>query len=154
VQRAKRTCAEPGCSALVDSGKCATHKRQAQRAQDDRRGSAYERGYDRRWEKARAAFLAQHPVCALCQLDGQVTPAWGVDHVIPHRGNPILFWLPGNWQPVCEPCHNAKRARENGLAPCGHGEAWVAIGVEMVCVRCGERRECVNSDTEKRGGWV
>jgi 5-methylcytosine-specific restriction protein A len=85
------------------------------RAEQDReRGSARQRGYDSRWEKARLAFLAEHPLCVTCEAKGIIEPATVVDHVIPHRGNVDLFWDPGNWQALCVACHNAKTKAEGG----------------------------------------
>jgi 5-methylcytosine-specific restriction enzyme A len=81
-------------------------------ALDRERPSAARRGYGPRWRRARAAFLAQHPLCATCRAHGRVVPATVVDHVVPHRGDQRLFWDESNWAPVCEPCHDAKTARE------------------------------------------
>ena len=78
----------------------------------DRRASAARRGYDRRWARARAAYLAVHPHCAGCARRGRRAPAAVVDHITPHRGDARLFWDEANWQPLCVPCHNAKSARE------------------------------------------
>ena len=51
--------------------------------------------------------------CALpCQAAGRVVPATVVDHVVPHRGDPVLFWDEGNWARLCKRCHDAKTARE------------------------------------------
>ncbi|WP_456297628.1 HNH endonuclease signature motif containing protein [Kineothrix alysoides] len=36
-----------------------------------------------------------------------------VDHVIPHRGDPILFWDKRNWQPLCKTCHDKKTWNED-----------------------------------------
>jgi 5-methylcytosine-specific restriction protein A len=55
---------------------------------DRQRPSAARRGYGPRWRRARAAFLARHPLCALCRAQGRVVPATVVDHVVPHRGDP------------------------------------------------------------------
>lgn len=69
------------------------------------------RMYGAAWRKARAAFLAEHPLCRMCGQLGQVTPATRVDHVIPHRGDVELFWLESNWQPLCQPCHDRHKQR-------------------------------------------
>ena len=79
---------------------------------DRQRPSAARRGYGPRWRRARAAFLAQHPLCAACRAQGRVVPATVVDHVVPHRGDQRLFWDESNWAPACKPCHDAQdRAR-------------------------------------------
>jgi 5-methylcytosine-specific restriction enzyme A len=82
------------------------------RALDGQRPSAARRGYGPRWRRARAAFLAQHPLCAACEARGHVVSATVVDHVVPHRGDQVLFWDKGNWAPACKDCHDAKTARE------------------------------------------
>jgi 5-methylcytosine-specific restriction protein A len=85
---------------------------EVKRALDRQRPSAARRGYGARWRRARAAFLAQHPLCAACRAQGRVMPATIVDHVVPHRGDERLFWDETNWAPACKPCHDAKTARE------------------------------------------
>jgi hypothetical protein len=66
---------------------------------DRQRPSAARRGYGRRWRKARAAFLAAHPLCAACWMQGRVVAATVVDHVMPHKGDARLFWDETNWAP-------------------------------------------------------
>jgi 5-methylcytosine-specific restriction protein A len=79
---------------------------------DRQRPSAARRGYGPRWRRARAAFLARHLLCATCQAQGRIVAATVIDHVVPHRGNPVLFWDEANWAAMCKPCHDAKTARE------------------------------------------
>ncbi|MCY1559408.1 hypothetical protein D9M68_964470 [compost metagenome] len=71
-----------------------------------------ERGYNYRWQKARATFLERNPLCRHCQAKGIVTVATDVDHIIPHRGNQQLFWDTSNWQPLCHSCHSVKTQAE------------------------------------------
>jgi 5-methylcytosine-specific restriction endonuclease McrA len=90
---------------------------------DDRRGTAASRGYGHKWRKVRLDYLAQHPLCVMCERLGQVTAATVVDHKEPHRGDQKLFWSRSNWQALCKPHHDAtKRAEEHR----GH-----AIGVDL-----------------------
>lgn len=71
-----------------------------------------------RWRKARARFLAEHPLCRYCEREGRVTAANVVDHIIPHKGDERLIWDRANWQPLCGPCHNGrKQSEERGTAP-------------------------------------
>lgn len=77
----------------------------------EQRGTAAERGYDHRWRKARAAHLAEHPLCVECLKVGSVTAATDVDHIVPHRGDSELFWKEGNLQSLCGMCHKRKTAR-------------------------------------------
>ncbi len=87
-------------------------KRERDKEADQRRGSARERGYDSRWDKARRTFLTGHPLCVMCERDGRVTPATVVDHITPHRGDHALFWDQANWQPLCKPHHDGTKQRE------------------------------------------
>lgn len=67
---------------------------------------------DPRWQHARRAFLREHPLCCDCGELGAVVEATDVDHVVPHRGDPKLFWDRSNWQALCHECHSRKTARE------------------------------------------
>jgi 5-methylcytosine-specific restriction enzyme A len=81
---------------------------QRRRAYDRERGSAHARGYGSNWERARAAFLAEHPLCRTCKEHGVLELAVIVDHIQPHRGDAGLFWAQSNWQSLCKPCHDRK----------------------------------------------
>ncbi|MFT8210866.1 MAG: HNH endonuclease signature motif containing protein [Symbiopectobacterium sp.] len=78
--------------------------------------------YDSRWDKARRAFLAKHPLCAMCQANNFINPATVVDHIVPHRLHfaktteelkiaKKLFWDENNWQPLCVQHHNTTKQR-------------------------------------------
>lgn len=102
----KRPCRFPGCPNLCDHGVyCNDH---SDYTADHLRGNAAERGYDGKWRNARERFLRKHPLCVKCRENGKLTPATVVDHIIPHRGDPILFWNENNWQPLCRDCHGEK----------------------------------------------
>jgi 5-methylcytosine-specific restriction protein A len=47
-------------------------------------------------------------MCNVCKRE----PASILDHVVPHRGDPVLFWSESNWQSLCATCHGIKTARE------------------------------------------
>lgn len=82
------------------------HRRQAAEA----RGGSSSRGYDRRWERFRASFLARNPLCAYCLAAGRIVSATVVDHDLPHRGDPHLFWE-NTFTALCGPCHGGPKAR-------------------------------------------
>lgn len=63
--------------------------------------------YDARWRKARAAFLATHPLCERCTKMGRTTAATVVNHRIPHKGSLALFWDQANWESTCKPHHDS-----------------------------------------------
>ncbi len=100
-----------GCGRTVPAGfrcecqKTADAERKARF--DQTRPTARERGYDTKWDKARAAYLAKHPTCAKC---GE--PATVVDHIVPHKGDMKRFWDRRNWQPLCTTCHSSTKQRE------------------------------------------
>jgi 5-methylcytosine-specific restriction protein A len=70
------------------------------------RGSARERGYDVTWDKQARHFKNLNPLCLGCEAVGRVTATALVDHIIPHRGDPVLFADPLNRQPSCTPHHS------------------------------------------------
>ena len=104
-----KPCSHPGCSALANGRFCEDHKG----SEDRRRGSASQRGYDNRWQKYRKSFLEQHPLCIMCEREGDITVATVVDHIIPHKGDQGLFWDWNNHQPLCEFHHNQKTGSED-----------------------------------------
>ena len=75
------------------------------------RKSAAKRGYDSRWQKARAGYLRSHPLCVMCEKQGKTRPATLVDHIVPHKGDSDLFWNKGNWQALCKTCHDSHKKR-------------------------------------------
>lgn len=84
------------------------HATAQQRDSDAQRGNASQRGYTAEWRKARIAWLAEHPLCAVCETQGFVRFANVVDHITPHRGDEVLFWDQTNWQSLCKLCHDRK----------------------------------------------
>jgi 5-methylcytosine-specific restriction protein A len=81
--------------------------------------SKVRRGYDRRWEKIRAAVLAEQPLCFSCEEQGWIAEATEVDHVIPlSRGGTHDR---NNLRPMCRSCHSRKTAREDGGFGRGRG---------------------------------
>jgi len=93
-----------------------------------------ERGYGGKWQRARAAFLAEpcNQFCVMCQARGLLNPGTMrmdgstegnarrvglvVDHIVPHRGDQQLFWRRSNWQPLCHDHHDiVKQQQEHGL---------------------------------------
>lgn len=70
-----------------------------------------ERGYDYKWQKARAAYLLKHPLCVMCDALGLTVLATVIDHREPHRGHQTLFWDQSNWQSLCVTCHSSAKQR-------------------------------------------
>ena len=40
--------------------------------------------------------------------EGRYVLATDVDHIVPHRGDPVLFWDQSNWQALCHSHHSIK----------------------------------------------
>jgi len=73
----------------------------------------YQKIYNNRtWHRLRALQLAEHPLCAVCESAGTMTPATVVDHIKPHRGNADLFFDMDNLQSLCKQCHDRKTMKE------------------------------------------
>lgn len=105
-----RPCTHPGCGQLTKRGRCSAHRRQY----EQQRGSAAKRMYGRTWQRARELYLAEHPFCEHCQAEGKLVPSMELDHIEPHRGDPVVFWRRGNWQALCKTCHSRKTLSEQG----------------------------------------
>ena len=94
--------------------------RQEQRkAADQHRGSARERGYNARWQKARKTFLSNNPVCIGCLAMDRVEPAAIVDHVDPHHQDPVKFWNTSMWQACCKWHHDSVKQKLENLYVAG-----------------------------------
>ena len=83
VPRPCKYCRRPTTNA---NGFCDDHQdkyKDPRRLYDDRRGSPSKRGYDAVWTKFRAWYLANNPLCVMCQKEGRLTPANEVHHIKP-----------------------------------------------------------------------
>jgi 5-methylcytosine-specific restriction protein A len=104
-----RYCLRPGCTIIVGHGYCAAHAR----TESDRPNANIRQWYRTpRWRALRAFVLAKQPRCN-GRGDGLPCgePTTDADHVVPHRGDPALFWAVGNVQAKCHRCHSAKTGR-------------------------------------------
>lgn len=95
----------------------ARSRREANRQYDAQRGSARERGYDARWDKASAQHRREHPFCRYCEVgafgEPRVSATTCTDHLYPHRGDDVLFWATQWWVASCDDCHaGPKQAAE------------------------------------------
>lgn len=108
-------CLVPGCPVIVDKGRCPAHARPVR--QHERRYYSGISGlnYGRRWRRLRPLAWSRHPYCADCGVLLQLRDA-EIDHVVPHRGDPELFWDETNLTARCKPCHSRKTAIELNAA--------------------------------------
>lgn len=80
------------------------------------RGTTSERGYDHDWQRLRAAYIAEHPLCEECERKGSTVVADDVDHKRAFQGreDPLrLDW--NNLRALCRTCHNQKTKGRGGL---------------------------------------
>lgn len=62
----------------------------------------------KRWVVRSRQQLREHPLCVMCLAQGRVEAARVADHIIPHKGDKVLFWE-GKLQSLCVPHHNASK---------------------------------------------
>lgn len=140
--RPKSICRAPSCGLLIAApGYCDKHKKAVRKQEDERRGTAAERGYDSKWAKARGFYLRKHPLCVYCKREGKITAANVVDHIINHKlkdaidsGDEVriakaraLFWDSDNWQSLCKPHHDSdKQAEDRGGKRTAIRAGWLA----------------------------
>lgn len=103
----RRVCSH--CRRLVTAGQVCACQQAARserlRRQDDARGSASRRGYDRAWRDLRASLLARRPLCERCLARGVVTVATQVHHVVRVRADASRRLDAANLVPLCSRCH-------------------------------------------------
>ena len=109
-----RPCGYPGCSTLTEAPRCEQHRKQERQEYDRRRGNPASRGYTYEWRKASRAYLERNPLCVECLKRNRVVAATVTDHIVPHKGDPALFWDPNNRQSLCKRCHDRKTALHDG----------------------------------------
>jgi len=110
-----RSCKTIGCAGLAELNGFCSNCRANGKAKDPR-DNARSRGYDERWRVYSRTYLSRHPRCAdpFARHSSIIKQADVVDHIIPHRGNPQLFWDENNHQSLCTNCHNFKTATVDG----------------------------------------
>lgn len=93
----------------------------SQRQIDLDRGSARQRGYSTRWDKASKAHRLAHPLCGYCEAgafgDKRTTACTRVDHLYPHRRFAGVFWRSEWWVSSCDDCDAAKQSLEHKGKP-------------------------------------
>ena len=102
-------CLQPGCPNYATAhGYCAQH----QRAVNTHSVSRSKQGYDRVWQRFRAWYLGQHPLCVECERGGVVALADHLHHKIPLAEAPDLRLDENNVEGLCKSCHMRKSMEE------------------------------------------
>ena len=109
--RAKKPCAHHGCPVLTNDRFCPEHTRAEARHYNryERDRETYKR-YSGSWKRVRATFLARHPLCEMCRIEGRFTPATLVHHNKALRDGGTND--PENLMALCDPCHSRLHARQ------------------------------------------
>jgi 5-methylcytosine-specific restriction protein A len=63
-----------------------------------------------RWKRIARRQMRAEPLCRMCKEEGRISPATVADHIVPHRGDPFLFWS-GALQSLCAKHHSAGKQR-------------------------------------------
>lgn len=116
-----KPCRYPGCGVAVHRtlAYCAVHTKAVRRQSDQLRGNAASRGYDPDWQRLRALYLAEHPVCECeeCQSGlRRLLAAQVVDHRISINERPDLRLVWTNLRAMAKVCHDRHTARTQGFA--------------------------------------
>lgn len=111
---APRFCAKPGHPRFTGA-RCPLCTQAFRQAQDARRPSAAQRGYDGRWQAFRAEYLRTHPTCC---APGCTATATEVDHITPIRAGGARL-DPANVRAMCKRHHSQRTARDQSFGRAG-----------------------------------
>jgi 5-methylcytosine-specific restriction protein A len=101
----KRPCSYPGCPELTDGRFCEQHaKEESRRYEKYDRDPAMRKRYGRAWKRIRDRYISIHPLCEQCEMEGRITPAEEVHHILPlsHGGT----HAEDNLMALCKSCHS------------------------------------------------
>lgn len=109
-RRPRRPCSFPGCPELTDGRYCSRHQKLIDKDYNRyQRPAASRNRYGRNWKKIRDAYISEHPFCEKCRLDGKVTKAEEVHHVLPLSEGGTNSR--SNLMSLCSSCHASLHAR-------------------------------------------
>ena len=73
------------------------------------RPNSAERGYDNHWRKRRRQYIAEHPLCVDCQMQGRISATREPHHIIPKaKGGSDAD---DNLMPLCKSHHSERESR-------------------------------------------
>lgn len=109
-RKPKRPCSWPGCPKLVEGRFCEEHQKM-----ENRRYEKYQRDpetakrYGTAWQKIRAAYVSEHPLCEQCMEKGIYRRVEEVHHILPLKngGNHNK----SNLISLCHECHARLHAK-------------------------------------------
>lgn len=110
-RKPKHPCAYPGCPNLTYGRYCEEHEKVISHEYEKyQRNPATRKRYGRQWQRIRAAYAREHPLCEMCLKEGKITPMEQVHHIIPLSEGGTNDW--NNLMSLCASCHariHAKR---------------------------------------------
>lgn len=89
--------------------RCPTHTRARERARDQARGTAAQRGYDYQWQQLSARVIAYYRQCTACGDLGTLGNPLTCDHIIPKAQGGTNAWE--NLTCLCRECNSRKATR-------------------------------------------
>ena len=105
----RRPCSFPSCPSLAapSSSRCEAHTKKDAEANDQRRGTSTERGYDSAWHRVRNFKADLSPLCEVCLLKNIERPLAVVHHIKSVEIYPELRLVLDNLQSLCTAHHEA-----------------------------------------------
>ena len=114
----KTICKATGCCRLVEPPHkyCIEHQ-SLERAEQERRKNYYTTARHNvwatlynspKWKALRQAKLGANPLCEKCGAE-----ATEVHHIVPHDGDPELFYDSDNLMSICHSCHAKETQKES-----------------------------------------
>lgn len=112
-RKPKRPCSHPGCPNLTDGRFCEQHeKEEARRYETYDRDPAVKKRYNRTWRRIRDQYIAEHPLCEQCEMNGKLTRAEEVHHKKPLSEGGTHD--KSNLMALCKSCHSEITAKNGG----------------------------------------
>lgn len=103
------------CHVLTEGTRCPAHQQaRQQQVASFRRWDMDKRYGTRQWKAYSTSYRSQHPDCAI-KAEGCTLVTDVVDHILPVRTHPHLFWEASNHRPACQTC-NQWAARRGQMA--------------------------------------
>lgn len=101
----KKPCSYNGCPNLTDDRYCEMHRKDRQiKYSKYFRIPEHNKLYDYKWRKIRERYIAEHPICDKCRMDGRIIPATDIHHIKPLREGGTHE--DSNLQALCHACHS------------------------------------------------
>ena len=120
-RKPKRPCSYPGCSHLTDGQYCDEHRKIAQHYYNRyQRDPDTQKRYGRAWRRIRLQYIQAHPLCEQCELEGRLTLAEEVHHILPLANGGTND--EDNLVALCKSCHSKVTISSTNTRQNSHAE--------------------------------